>query len=256
MNGFRRVKQRGRVANSPGTIDRASGHKVGAIVVAAGGSRRMAGVDKIFAPLKGRPLVSYCLEALHETPEVDEIVLVLSSHNIEQGQRLVREYGWSKVEEVCQGGERRRDSVALGLARLLDSDWIVVQDGARPFVTAELVSRGLTEARDTGAAVAGLPVSDTIKLADGGRFVKETLQREDLWAIQTPQIFRRQLLAEAHETLTGEFTDDAAMVERMGAKVRIYSGSSDNIKVTTPDDLRIAEALLDARSSPRPAPRR
>ena len=244
------------MADSQGAIDGAPGHKVGAIIVAAGGSRRMAGVDKIFAPLKGRPLVSYCLEALHGTPEVDEIVLVLSSRNIEQGQRLVREYGWSKVVEVCEGGQRRRDSVAVGLAGLLDSGWIVVHDGARPFVTAGLVSRGLAEATDTGAAVAGVPVSDTIKLADGERFVKETLRRDDLWAIQTPQVFRRELLAEAHETLAGEFTDDAAMVERMGSKVRIYSGSIDNIKVTTPDDMRIAEALLGPRASPRPAPRR
>lgn len=244
------------MTDSQAATDGALGHKVGAIVVAAGGSRRMAGVDKIFAPLRGRPLVSYCLEALHDTPEVDAIVLVLSSRNIEQGQRLVREYGWSKVVEVCQGGERRRDSVAVGLSRLVDFGWIVVHDGARPFVTPGLVSRGLAEARDTGAAVAGVPVSDTIKLADGGRFVKETLRRDGLWAIQTPQVFRRQLLAEAHDTLAGEFTDDAAMVERVGGKVRIYSGSSDNIKVTTPDDLSLAEALLDARGSPRPAPRR
>ena len=248
--------QRGRVADSQEATDGALIHKVGAIVVAAGGSRRMAGVDKIFAPLKSRPLVSYCLEALHDAPEVDSIVLVLSSRNVEQGQRLVREYGWSKVVEVCEGGERRRDSVAVGLSRLLDSGWIVVHDGARPFVTAELVSRGLAEARDTGAAVAGVPVSDTIKRADSGRFVKETLPRDDLWAIQTPQVFRRQLLAQAHGALSGEFTDDAAMVERVGGKVRIYSGSSDNIKVTTRDDLRIAGAILDARESPRPAPPR
>lgn len=242
------------MVDSQGTTDGEPHHKVGVVVVAAGGSRRMDGVDKIFALLKGRPLVSYCLEALHHTPEVAKIVLVLSSHNIEQGRRLVQEYGWSKVLDVCEGGERRRDSVAVGLSRLPDSSWIIVHDGARPFVDAELVSRGLSEARETGAAVAGVPVSDTIKVADDEHLVKETLRREGLWAIQTPQIFRRQLLAEAHETLAGEFTDDAAMVERFGARVRIYSGSSDNIKVTTPDDLRIAEALLDARKSPRPAP--
>jgi len=243
----------GRVIDSQGTTDGGPHHGVGVIVVAAGGSQRMGGVDKIFAPLNGWPLVSYCLAALHHTLEVDGIVLVLSSRNIEQGRRLVQEYGWGKVLEVCEGGERRRDSVAVGLSRLPDSGWIVVHDGARPFVDAALVSRGLNEARETGAAVAGVPVSDTIKLADGERFVKETLRREGLWAIQTPQVFRRQLLAKAHDMLTGEFTDDAAMVEQVGARVRIYSGSSDNIKVTTPDDLRIAEALLDARKSPRPA---
>ena len=230
--------------------------KVGAIVVAAGGSLRMAGVDKIFAPLKGRPLISYSLEALQSAPEIHEIVLVTSSRNIGECLRLVQESGWTKVKEVCEGGERRRDSVREGLNRLPDSSWIVVHDGARPLVTDELVSRALAAARTTGAAVAGMPVSDTIKLVDEGGLVKETLRRDDLRAIQTPQAFERRLLAEAHESLSEDFTDDAAMVERMGADVRVCEGSFRNIKVTTQADLRLAEALLDMREPPAHAPQR
>ena len=206
----------------------------------------MSGVDKIFAPLGGRPLIAHCLEALQGTPEVDEVILVLSWGNMDRGRLLVREGGWSKVRDVCEGGERRRDSVARGLARLSGHGWIVVQDGARPFMTPGMVASGLVEARATGAAVAGVPVADTIKSVDEERLVTNTLRREGLWAIQTPQVFRRELLARAHRSLEGDFTDDAGMVERVGARVRVYEGMSRNIKVTTPGDLRIAEALLNA----------
>ena len=226
-------------------MSQANDNRVGAIVVAAGVSRRMAGVDKIFTLLGRRPLISYCLEALDRAPEVDEVVLVLSADRIAQGRRLVSEGGWSKVREVCQGGQRRRDSVGKGLERLSGHGWIVVHDGARPFVTPGMVSRGLVEAAETGAAVAGVPVSDTIKSVDGNRLVTETLRRDGLWAVQTPQVFRRRLLAEAHRSLAGDFTDDASMVERMGIGVRVFQGMVRNIKVTTPDDLRIAEALLE-----------
>ena len=226
-------------------MSEANDNRVGAIVVAAGVSRRMAGVDKIFTQLGGRPLISYCLEALNRAPEVDQIVLVLSSCRVAQGRRLVGDGAWSKVREVCEGGQRRRDSVGKGLERLSGHGWIVVHDGARPFVTPDMVSRGLVEAAETGAAVAGVPVSDTIKSVDGNRLVTETLRRDGLWAVQTPQVFRRRLLAEAHRSLAGDFTDDASMVERMGVGVRVFQGMVRNIKVTTPDDLRIAEALLE-----------
>ena len=225
-------------------MSEANDNRVGAIVVAAGVSRRMTGVDKIFTQLGGRPLISYCLEALNRAPDVDQIVLVLSSCRVAQGRRLVGDGAWSKVREVCEGGQRRRDSVGKGLERLSGHGWIVVHDGARPFVTPDMVSRGLAEAVETGAAVAGVPVSDTIKSVDGDRLVTETLRRDGLWAVQTPQVFRRRLLAEAHRSLAGDFTDDASMVERMGVGVRVFQGMVRNIKVTTPDDLRIAETLL------------
>ena len=204
----------------------------------------MSGGDKIFAPLGGRPLVGHCLDALEQSPQVNAVVLVLSAQGLDEGRRLVAGGAWSKVREVCRGGSRRRDSVARGVSLLSDHGWIVVHDGARPFLTPDMVARGLAEAAETGAAVAAVPVSDTIKAVDDGGTVTETLRRDSLRAVQTPQVFRRRLLVEAHEALADDFTDDAGMVERMGASVRVFSGSVRNIKVTTPDDLLVAEALL------------
>ena len=220
---------------------------VGAIIVAAGASRRMAGVDKIFAPLSGRPVVAYSLEAIHDSPQVQSIVLVVAAHNLEKGRELVSDNGWHKVADVCLGGQRRQDSVRSGLDRLPDSDWVIVHDGARPFIDGDLIARGLSEATQTGSAVPGVPPRDTIKSADSELFVTETLSRDHLWAIQTPQVFRRRLLAEAHLRIADEATDDAAMVERTGEKVRIFVGYDHNIKLTTQEDLAAAEAILMTR---------
>jgi 2-C-methyl-D-erythritol 4-phosphate cytidylyltransferase len=154
----------------------------------------------------------------------------------------------STPSKVVAGGERRRDSVAAGLAALDDCEWIVVHDGARPFVTADLVVRGLANARETGAAIAALPTRDTIKRVDGLDVV-ETLSRAELWAVQTPQIFRRDLLAAALASTTADVTDEATLVERIGGAVRVFEGSAANFKITTPDDMEIARAMLHARAA-------
>ena len=221
--------------------------KVGAIVVAAGHGRRMGGVDKIFAPLLGRPLIAYSLQVLNECPQVGAIVLVVSSRNVERGRRLVEENGWHKVLEVCAGGERRQESVRRGLDRIGDTDWTVVHDGARPCIDVDMIARGLAEARHSGAAVAAVPIKDTIKSAGPELVVTQTLPRDGLWAAQTPQVFETGLLSSAHRTVSDHVTDDATMVERIGRPVRIFMGSYDNIKVTTPEDIPVAEAILSAR---------
>ena len=234
-------------------VDKGVPHlRVGAIIVAAGGSRRMAGVDKIFGHLMGRPLVSYSLKAVHDSTQVQEIVLVLSRGGLERGRRLVEANGWHKVKDVCVGGERRQDSVRHGLDRLPDADWIVVHDGARPFMDEDLIATGLAEAIHTGSAVPAVPLKDTIKSVDDDNFVAETVPRDRLWAVQTPQVFRRHLLAEAHRRVSEEVTDDASMVERTGVKPRVFMGYYHNIKVTTPEDLAMAEAILKTRASARP----
>ena len=225
--------------------------KVGAVVVAAGESRRMAGRDKIFDQLLGRPFIWYSLNTLNSAPQIDAIVLVLPRENVERGWELVRDHGLRKVSDVCPGGERRQDSVRAGLDRLGDSEWIVVHDGARPFLDHGLIAAGLAEAKQTGGALAAVPVRDTIKSAGTDLIVTDTLQRDRLWAAQTPQVFRRDLLAEAHRRVTEYVTDDASMIERIGGKVRIFPGSPSNIKVTTPEDLPIAEAILRAQQSGR-----
>jgi 2-C-methyl-D-erythritol 4-phosphate cytidylyltransferase len=218
--------------------------RVGAIVVAAGGSQRMNGVDKMMASLGGKPVLVWSVEALQRSPQVDRIVLVNSQPNMEPVQCMVIDQKWTKVAEVCLGGRRRQDSVAAGLKTLGECEWVIIHDGARPFLTADLIDRGLEAARETGAAVAAVPVIDTIKLAGNDRVVIETPPRENLWAVQTPQVFRFAIIKEAYQQVKGDVTDDAMLVEQIGNKVKLFPGSYDNIKITTPHDLAIAEILI------------
>jgi len=217
---------------------------VGAIIVAAGSSRRMGGWDKITASLGGKTVLARVVDTFENSRLVERIVIVLGTSNLEWGQRMVVEQGWSKVSDVCAGGERRQDSVAAGLSRLPDCCWIVVHDGARPLLTGDLISRGLAAAEETGAAVAAVPAGDTIKLADEGGFVCETLPRDKLWVVQTPQVFRIDIISEAYRQVKSEVTDDASLVEQIGYPVKLYTGSYDNIKITTLDDLALAEVLV------------
>ena len=216
--------------------------KVGAIIVAAGESRRMGGVDKVFAPLRGKPVLAHVLDAFDSCDSVSQIVVVVSRKNLERCQRLIAEEGGSKPIEVCAGGRRRQDSVAAGLSRLNHCHWVVIHDGARPLLTADLIERGLKAAQKTGAAASAIPVTDTIKVAGGNKIVQQTPPRQNLWAVQTPQMFRFGIIAKAYAQAKGEVTDDASLVEQLGYKVKLYMGSYDNIKITTSFDLLIAEA--------------
>ena len=224
---------------------------VGAIVVAAGRGERMGGVDKVLSPLIGRPLIAHSLAVLNDCPRVEAIVLVMAARSVDLGRRLAEENGWQKVVDVCAGGERRQDSVRIGLDRLPDTEWTIVHDGARPCIDEEMVARGLAEARRCGAAVAGVPVKDTIKAVGQDGVVEETLDRSNLWVIQTPQVFRTELLSRAHGLVADDVTDDASMVELIGNPVSLFTGSHENLKVTTPEDLPIAEAILKARDGGR-----
>ena len=227
-------------ADSPGAV--------GAIVVAAGRSLRMGGVDKITALLLGKPLVLYSLEAFEASPHVSAVVLVVSEDNLEACRRIVEEHALRKVVDVRVGAGRRQDSVRVGLDGMPDPGWTIVHDGARPCVDAATISRGVFAARRHGAAIAAVPVKDTIKSAARDRRVVETIDRDGLWAAQTPQVFRTALLREAHESLDGDFTDDAAMVEALGGTVTLFTGAYDNVKVTTPEDLAVAEVVLARRA--------
>jgi len=161
------------------------------------------------------------VDAFQECNLVDQIVVVLSEQILERGKQLVAKQGWSKVTDVCAGGRRRQDSVAAGLSRLSDCDWVVVHDGARPLVTADLINRGLEAAKETGAAVAAVPVTDTIKLAGDDRIVHQTPPRQNLWAVQTPQVFRTDIITEAYSRANGDVTDDASLVEQLGYRVNL-----------------------------------
>ncbi len=211
--------------------------------MAAGSSQRMGGVDKVFALLGEKPVLGRVVAVFQECDSIDQIVVVLNEQNLEKGKQLVAEQGWSKVTDVCPGGRRRQDSVVAGLSRLSHCDWVVIHDGARPLLTEDLIREGLAAARETGAAVAAVPVTDTIKVAEGDGIVRQTPPRQNLWAVQTPQVFRIDIITEAYQKATGEVTDDASLVEQLGYSVKLYLGSYQNIKVTTPDDLALAEVL-------------
>jgi 2-C-methyl-D-erythritol 4-phosphate cytidylyltransferase len=230
------------VTFAPG--DRSPFGEVGAIVAAAGSSVRMGGLDKLFAPLGGRPLLARTLAAFEECTAIDRVVLVLAIENLAPGLALAEEEGLSKVRSVCPGGPRRQDSVREGLKALGPCDWVVVHDGARPLVTPQLIEEGLAAAEETGAAICALPAQDTVKQVDERGQVSRTLDRRHLWLIQTPQVFRYDMLLKAHERSRRLATDDASLVERLGYQVRVYLGSRRNLKVTTPEDLALAEALL------------
>lgn len=222
--------------------------KVGVVIVAAGGSSRMGGVDKTFAPILGLPLVVHTLDRFELSPLVHQIVLVLAKDSLDLGKQMVQQRGYTKVTNVCAGGRRRQDSVRFGLEQLTACEWVIVHDGARPCLDDAMLGRGLEAAAEFGSAVAGVPVKDTIKVVSADQTVQETPDRSLLWAAQTPQVFRYRTLLDSHYACTQDFTDDAAMVESMGHKVKMFLGAYENIKVTTADDLVIAETFLKASS--------
>jgi 2-C-methyl-D-erythritol 4-phosphate cytidylyltransferase len=224
------------------TQNRNAGSKLGAVIVAAGTGRRMGGVNKLFASLRGKPVLAWSVDACHGCDLVQQIVLVLSDNDLARGRKLRRQRDWAKVT-LCPGGVQRQDSVNEGLGRLKDCDWVMIHDGARPFLTPDLIEDGLKIAGETGAAVAAVPVKDTVKLSDSRSLIRETLERERLWAAQTPQIFRFDIISRAYGNLRTEVTDDSAAVEQLGYKVKLYMGDHQNIKITTPEDLKLAHII-------------
>lgn len=206
----------------------------------------MAGADKLFTEVAGQPLLAHAIAPFQECASIERIVLVMASLNLKRGRDLVERYGFTKATALVKGGERRQDSVRLGLEALGGCDYVAVHDGARPLVTPELIARGLEAARETGAAAPAIPIADTVKEAGPNGIVLRTLDRSRLWAVQTPQVFRYELLLRAHREITADVTDDAAMVEALGEPVRLFEGSRANIKVTTVEDLTLIEALTAA----------
>jgi 2-C-methyl-D-erythritol 4-phosphate cytidylyltransferase len=203
----------------------------------------MGGIDKLFALLGSQPVLAHVLDAFESCKKVDRIVLVMGDKNIDEGRRIVALGHWKKVSDIIPGGKRRQDSVAEGLRIIRECDWVVIHDGARPFVTVDLIERGLEAAKETGAAVAAIPVTDTIKEVMDGGIVRQTLLRENLRAVQTPQVFRFDIIKNTYKFVPADVTDDASLVEKAGYKVKLYTGAYDNIKITTPIDLAAAEAL-------------
>lgn len=220
-----------------------------AIIVGGGRSSRMQGSDKLYASLGGRPVIAATVEVFESAAVVDTIVLVVAAERVAHCRKLAHVRGWSKVKTVCAGGASRSHSVANGLHALQETPaaYVAVHDAARPFVTSELIARGLSAAQQHGAAVPGILCADTIRRVDEHDQARETLPRSALRAVQTPQVFARALLERAYaeqEANLDSFTDDAAVVESMDAPVHVVPGDYGNMKITTPTDLAFAQWLV------------
>ncbi|SFG94564.1 2-C-methyl-D-erythritol 4-phosphate cytidylyltransferase [Desulfotomaculum arcticum] len=218
-----------------------------AIVPAAGGSTRMGGVNKQLIDLAGRLVVEYSLRVLLEVP-VAGIVLVVPPGEEQKFLDQLKHLLKDQNIQIVAGGANRRDSVGQGLLALpAGVEMVIVHDGARPLARREHIQEAVQAAAEWGAATLAVPVKDTVKLAGSGGLVQETLPREELWQVQTPQVFKLPLLLEAHRKAAGDGfigTDDASLVERLGKPVKLVRGDYSNIKITTPEDLIIAKALL------------
>src|SRR5579859_3152751 len=220
-----------------------------AIIAAAGSSRRMQGQDKLWIPLAGRLTLARTIDVFDASPLIDRIVLVLNAERVADAEELCRQEGWRKIAAILAGGLRRQDSVRLGLDALSHIDpqcrWVMIHDGARPLVTPAMLEAGLQIAHQHQAAIASVPVKDTIKHVEGG-FVTGTIDRLRHVAIQTPQVFSFPLIHSAHHAPEAreDVTDDAALLERLGHRVAIFPGSYSNIKITTLEDVQIAEAFI------------
>lgn len=221
-----------------------------AVVVAAGSARRMEGIDKVLAPLGELPILVHTLSAFEDCPAFDEVVVVTREDLLVEVSRLCRDYSLQKVTKVVVGGAERIDSVRAGIQEVRsDAALIAIHDGARPLVTQQILDETVAQAARSGAAAPAIPVTDTIKRAQDGRTV-ETVDRSSLWAMQTPQIFEAGLIRAAIEKAVADqepLTDDCAAVERLGMPVTLTQGSRENIKVTTPFDLLLGEAILELR---------
>ncbi|MFA5164780.1 MAG: 2-C-methyl-D-erythritol 4-phosphate cytidylyltransferase [Candidatus Omnitrophota bacterium] len=229
--------------------------KVAAIVAAAGkGERMKAKTHKAFVALGKEPILAHTLKALEASSVVSEIVIVVHQADLPKARLLAKKGKFKKIKDIIAGGKRRMDSVKSGLASVSeDSECVIVHDGCRPFVSNKLISSVVDAADTFGAAIPGLPVKPTIKQVEKGNFVSATLDRATLIEVQTPQAFRKDILLRAYDSAfapgveASEATDDAALVERMGIKVKVVDGSQDNIKITTPEDLKHAKILAGVK---------
>ena len=224
--------------------------KVCVLIPAAGKGSRMAhSVKKPYLKLAQKPILAHTIQRFEQNSAVDAIFVIVDQADFRDCRAAVlRPYPFTKVQELVEGGETRQMSVYNGVRALsADVDFVIVHDGVRPFVTDDVIFECLTAADECGAAVAAVPVKDTIKVANESSFIVETPVRDRLWAVQTPQVFRKSLLEEAHQVAQARqltATDDASLVEQLGFPVKLVKGSYANLKITTPIDLKVAEVLI------------
>ena len=228
--------------------------KTTAIVLAAGQGKRMhSKIQKQFLEIQDHPVLYYSLRCFQDSSLIDDIILVTGNDMISYCKNeIVDHYSFTKVSNVIAGGKERYDSVYQGLLACAGTDYVFIHDGARPFITEEILKRGLSGVRETGACVVGMPSKDTIKVVDQENYAVRTPERKTLWQVQTPQCFEFDLVKKAYEKMMenddGKATDDAMVVETYGnVPVKLFEGGYDNIKVTTPEDVRLATNLVRVR---------
>ncbi|MBD7912686.1 MULTISPECIES: 2-C-methyl-D-erythritol 4-phosphate cytidylyltransferase [Clostridium] len=221
---------------------------VSAIILAGGRGKRIGkDISKQFIIINEKPILYYTIKKFLECKSVDEIVLVLPKDEISYCKEHVLKKHSLKVDKIVEGGKERQDSVYNGLKVLSETDIIVIHDGARPFISESIIDKGIECAVKYGAAAPGVMPKDTIKVRDKNFFSKETLNRSELVSVQTPQVFKSEIIKECHEKIKEDnfiATDDTMVVERYGYKVYLYEGDYKNIKITTPEDLFLAEYML------------
>lgn len=220
------------------------------VIVAAGGtSSRMGGINKLFAEISGVPVLAITLSVLNSSKYVSEIILVANESDMLKAAELCERYSFSKVKKIIKGGTSRAESVWAGMNEVSDSaELIAIHDGARPFVTEEVIKKAVEGAIKYGAAASAVPVKDTIKKA-ANSFVSSTPDRSELFAVQTPQVFDAGLIKAAlYKAITekASITDDCSAVENIGGTVKLTEGDYDNIKITTVGDLAVAEAIFNS----------
>lgn len=222
-----------------------------AVILAAGlGKRMQAGHNKQFIEICGQSILTHTLTVFAQIPEIAKIVLVVRAGEEDTCQNMIPEIAENKTV-LAIGGKERQDSVHNGIRAITwECEYILIHDGARPLVTEEVIRRTLLAAQNSGAAICAVPVKDTIKQADSDGNVLATIPRESLWAVQTPQVFRADLIRRAYENAyvhNHYGTDDASLVEYLGEKIKIVTGDYENIKITTPEDIPTAEQILQKR---------
>ncbi len=223
---------------------------VSVIIAAAGMSNRMGSkMNKQFLAVGGKPILAHTIEKFEKSKFIDEIIVVIKEEEIEYCRKeIIKKYKFNKVKKIIRGGRERQDSIYNGLLALNEKSEIVLShDGARPFVKEENIEDGIREVLKSGACVIGVPVKDTIKIIEENKDIKETPPRATIWAAQTPQCFRKEMIMKAYEKARRDGylgTDDSSLVERLGHRVKMIMGSYENIKITTPEDLVLAESLF------------
>lgn len=223
--------------------------KACAVIVAGGKGKRInAGINKQFIEINGKPIIYYTLKVFQLHEDIESIVLVAAPEEVDYCKReIVQKYKFSKVTHIVAGGAERRDSVFNGLKAVENSKIVLIHDGARPFVSSDVITQGIKFASLYGASCCSVSPKDTIKIRDENGFSKKTLNRDALACLQTPQCFKYDIIYKCHEgiqELKDNFTDDTSVVEYFGHHVYLYSGDYRNIKITTPEDLLIAKSLL------------